>query len=944
MKRSQIQRRYYGVAILRTITRKFCGLFAIAMISSTLSAQTDSNSAALGGKVTDGGNGLPLEGVRVMVDGTGLETYTNRYGNYYFSSVPTGAQEIVFNYVGYGSMRESISINAGKTAELDLRFRNSERIIDLEPVVIKGFLVGTARAINQQRSADSLTSIVASDEMGRFPDQNAAESIQRIAGMSLYRDQGEGRYVVVRGLNYELNSVSLNGMKLASPEEGDRGIALDVIPADAISSVEVVKAITPDMDGEGVGGAVNIKTKSPFDYKGNHASFKAQGNYSALSGKMGQKFNGVYSTLFNEGTLGLLVSPTWQTRKFGSYNYENDGWSLEEAPDGTEHYLLEAVNFRDYVIERKRYGASIALEGLATDSLTWFIKGTYNRFKDTEQRFRTVIDFTEGELLSLDDSSASFDSLRRFRRDLRDRVKDQSIEAISAGFDFQDGAWTIDGKIGYSKGHEESPNETQYRFRRNEKDGEFNYALGNAYDLKITQTGGASITDPNSYELQRVEVTNDSGDEKENDLIINARYDLNGSTPAYLKFGTSFRGKKKNQEAEVIEYSDGPGDFTFANFVGEVSDYPYYHVPRIDLNKIRSAFVGNENSFEGERAFEDSELDDWESTEDVLAAYIMGSIRLGDTNIMGGVRVERTKFQTIGQKVDLENEVVLGTEKTSNNYTNWLPGLHLRHELSENIVLRASYSNSLARPGFKDSAARIGINDDDEEVFQGNPNLKALESTNWDASVEYYLPSLGVLSAGVFYKDIKNFSYEIAIDGGYTLLPDYELTTFRNGSDGNIQGLELAYQQQLSMLPAPFDGIGILANITLTSSEANYPTRQGEKLDFIGNSEQVVNLAITYEKAGFFTRLAMNYRSERLREDEAFGGDPFEDTWVDSQTQLDLSMSYKISSNWEVFGEWVNITNEPFKVFFKSPNGQANRLGQFEEYDWSANFGFRWKL
>lgn len=175
-------------------------------------------------------------------------------------------------------------------------------------------------------------------------------------------------------------------------------------------------------------------------------------------------------------------------------------------------------------------------------------------------------------------------------------------------------------------------------------------------------------------------------------------------------------------------------------------------------------------------------------------------------------------------------------------------------------------------------------------------------------------------------------------------MPDYELTTFQDGAEGEIMGLELAYQQQLRMLPAPFDRLGLMANVTLADSEGIYPTRPGEKLDFIGNSDTVGNLALTYERAGFVTRLALNYRSERLREDEAFGGDIYEDIWVDSSTQLDFTARCRFAERWEVFGEWTNITNEPFKVFFKSPDGAPDRLGQFEEYDWTVNFGVRWKL
>jgi TonB-dependent receptor len=894
------------------------------------------------GRVTDANTGLALGGVRVSVMGSGVEAYTGSSGTYTLVNVAEGAQTLRFSYVGYDDLQNSVEVTGGLTASVDAAFET----LQMEAMVIQGAVVGTARAINAQRASSTLTHIVASDEIGSFPDQNAAEALQRIPGLSLYRDQGEGRYIVVRGINYALNSVQLDGLKLASPEEGDRGIALDVIPADAMDSVEVIKVPTPDMDGEGIGGTVNIKTKSPFDHHGVAASFKGQGIYSALSEEMGYKFNGSFSTVTGDGKIGLLVAPTWQVRKFGSYNYEHDGWSREESPtDGQDYYFLEAMNYRDYVVERERYGISAAIEGQPSELLHWYLRGNYNRFKDTEQRYRTVIDFTEGNLVALDATSATIEDMRRFRRDLRDRVKDQNLEALSAGFDYRNGAWKIDGKVGYSKGHEESPNETQYRFRRNTRDGNFSYRFTDAYDLEITQSGGAAIEAPSSYALQRVELTNDFGDETEFDTLFNVRYDLATANPSFVKFGAAFRAKEKTQEVEVFELEDGPGEFTFANLAGEVGRYPFgFDVPRIDRVRARTALASNLAAFDSTRVFEDSELDDWVSHEDVLAAYFMGSSTLGKSTLSAGLRVERTEFDTTGKQVDLENEVVLGVASSTKDYTNWLPGLYLRHDLSPYTVLRASYSNALSRPSFGDSAARLAINDDDEEVFLGNPNLEALESVNWDASIEHYLPSLGIVSASVFYKDIKNFSYEISIDGGYAPLPDYELTTFRNGSSGEIRGLELAYQQQLRMLPAPFDGLGLMANVTFANSEAIYPTRPGEKLPFIGNSEQVGNLALTYERGGFFTRLALNYRSERLREDEAFGSDRFEDTWVDSSTQLDLTARFRFADNWELFGEWANITNEPFKVFFKSPAGAQDRLGQFEEYNWTINFGLRWKL
>lgn len=912
----------------------------VAATSATLPAQT---AGILTGRVTDGSTQLALAGTRVSVPGTEAETYTDAAGNYVLEGVPAGAQTVEFGYIGYGEQTRQVQVSAGQTTRVDARFATDT--VQLDQYVIKGSLVGTARAINQQRGAATLKNIVAADEIGNFPDENAAEALQRVPGLALYRDQGEGRYIVVRGINYTLNSVTLNGAKLASPESGDRGIALDVIPADALASVEVTKVATPDLDGEGLGGQVNIKTKSPFDHEGLNASFTAQGNYSALAGEFGTKFNGVVSNVTADGKVGLLVAPTWQKRKFGSYNFEEDGWSRETSPtDGQEYYVLEGLNFRDYQIERKRSGVSAALEGKPSEQTRVYLRTTYNHFTDNEYRNRSVFDFTEGTLIAATADSATFNAQRRWRRDVRLREKDQELFAGMVGGETRVGDWQVDGQLAASRGHEENPGESSVRFRHNTRDGSFRYTFTDPYHLTLEQLAGGAIADPTTYAFQRIDYSNDSGNEHEFDAGLNARRDLNTASPSSVKFGALYRAKKKDKEVEAYELDSAPADFTYANLAGGPGDYPYLSVPRIDGDRASTAFFGNFGAFSGDRIFEDSELEDWVSHEDVLSAYAMGSTKLGNTTVIAGVRVERTEFDTTGNDLDLANEVVLGRTTSSRNYTNWLPGVYLRHDVNRNLTLRASWSNSLARPSFGESAAFTGINDDDAEVTQGNPGLKALTSANLDASIEYYLPSLGLVSAGVFHKQIENFSYQVEIPGGYAPQPTYDLTTFRNGSDGKITGLELAYQQQLRMLPAPFDGLGLLANVTFSDSEATYPTRPGETLPFIGQSKTIGNLALTYEKGGFFTRLAMNFRSERLREDEPIGGGRYEDRYVDDFRQLDLTMRYRFTPQWEFFFDWINITNEPFRVYFKSPANQGRRLTQFEEYDWSMNFGVRWKL
>jgi TonB-dependent receptor len=896
------------------------------------------------GRVTDAATGLPLAGARAGIAGTSIETYTAQDGGYVLPNVPNGGHSLAFSYIGYPDETRRINVTNGGLRQ-DLVF--GENVVQLERVVINGARTGTARALNQERAAPTLRNIVASDAIGRFPDQNAAEAIQRIPGVSLYRDQGEGRYIVLRGLNYTFTSVKVNGGAFAGADLGERATALDVIPADALSSIEVTKVPTPDMDGEGLGGQVNIKTKSPFEADGLAAGFTAQGQYADQSGRYSSKFNGYISQRFGSAKqYGLLVAPTWQSRKFGSHNFENGGAWVPPADNGTPFYTMEAIEFRDYVITRDRYGVTAAIEARPAEGLHLYARGGYNRFTDTESRHLTIFDFTEGTLDtgSVTADSATHTDLRRYGRRLRIREKDQEVLTLTIGGEKQAGAWKFDAQAGYTEGNEKRPDEITARFRRNTRDAVIRYDTAGPYDIRVTQLDNNSdFHDPASYNFQRVDLANETGSETETDLGINARHDFAGS-PAYVKFGALFRGKKKQAEGEAYELDTAPASFTFANLAEPAGNYPYLRVPRISTAAVKKAFYGDRSGFTGERVFEDSEFDDFQINEDVTAAYAMAGYTLGRLHIIGGLRVEHTKFETIGNELDLDDET--STRRTSSrSYTNVLPGLYLRHDAGKNLVLRASWSHSLARPSFGDSAFRSRINHDDHEITRGNPGLKALESTNWDASIEYYLPSLGVLSAAIFHKQIKNFSYEyedpapLAIAG-----EDYALTTFANGSDGSITGLELSYQQQFRFLPAPLDGLGFMANATLLDSKASYPTRPGENMPFIGQSDCTGNLGLTYEKAGLFLRLALNFRTERLREDEPLRGSAPEDLYVDDFKQLDLTARYRLTQNWELFAEVLNITDEPFRVFLKSDNGQGKRLGQVEKYGWSANFGIQWKL
>ncbi len=924
---------------LRTLLPVLVGLCT----ALTLQAQT---TGTLTGRVTDTATKLTLAGAQVVVRGTALETFTDATGRFTLTGVPTGTQTIEIGYIGYAELTRTADVVAGRTAQVDVAF--GSETVQLDKFVITGDKVGQARAINRQRAAETLSNFIAADEIGRFPDQNAAESMQRIPGVALYRDQGEGRFIVLRGIRPDLNTVQVNGVSVATPDRGNRTLPLDVIPSDALGAVEIAKVATPDKEMDGLGGRVDLKTRSAFDLNQRNLQFSAQGQYNDLRDRLSSKFNGTYSDVFNGGTLAVIFSPTWQDRRMGSDNFEVGGaWTLRPVPGvaGQTAFFNNDINYRAYNLTRTRYGANGAIEFKPDRESLFFVRGLYSRFQDAEIRQITTIPFSEGTLTALTPESATVTEVRREAKQLRVRAKIQDLYNVSAGTELTRGNWQFDGRVAYSEGQEERP-EAATIFRKSTRGTSWAYSFASGiYDPVVRQLGGPSISDPASFnEFNRLRNAPAKGSEREFNIGGNARnhFTLAGSMPAFVKFGAQHRAKEKVQEVEQLNYAALP-TYTFASLAEPQtsSDYGFLTGPRLSAATFTRVFIDNKSAFTATRDVLTSLQSDWTTNEDVSALYAMGGVTLDQIKLAAGARFERTKFETKGNNIKTTGTTITATPASrSRDYDNFLPGVYFTYNVSKKTIVRAAWSNTLSRPIYAQASLSRSVNDDSRLVTASNPSLKPLTSMNWDASVEHYFASLGLVSAAVFNKEIKNFTYQRTLPGA-DAATGYDLSSFANGNKGKISGVELAYNQQFSFLPAPFDGLGFLANYTFSTSSATFPSRPGEKLAFIGQSKRIGNVALTWEKNGLFVRAALNFRTPRLREDEPLGATAAEDRYVDHFAQLDFTASYKLGRQWELFGEVLNANNAPFRVHFSK---DAGRFVQFEEYGISANFGVRWKL
>lgn len=793
-----------------------------------------------------------------------------------------------------------------------------------EHVNVVGQAASLDQALKEQRRADQIESVVHADGVAQLPDQNAAEAVQRLPGVSVERDQGEGRFVSVRGLGPDLNSVTINGTLVPSPDSDRRAVALDVLPAELVQSLSVVKTLTPDMDANSLGGTIEVESLSAFDHKGLFYTGTSEASYDDNTDQTSPKFSGAISDLFSLGdgvdNFGVAAAFSWQQRDFGSDNVETGGdWDFS---DGSR---LEQFEQRDYDIRRERSGLGLNFDYRPDDYSSYYLRTLYSRFKDTETRNAAGVEFADAQLAGESGDAEGW-------RELKDREETQEIQSYVFGGERLIGQWTLQGQAGYSKANQDTPGH-----------------IGGAVFEGLDDFGGAGFSgtkkphlniadgfyDPSNFTLDEVEWAEENTEDTEKNIKLDiARdYDLAGNA-AQVKFGGKISRRDKDNDTNIWTYEDF-ADFGLSDdqlnmdqFSKGNVDYSLDHFgPGLSADRIEDLISGlDRNTFYNE---EESRVNDFEMSEDIDSAYLMHTLDIDDLSMIVGVRYEGTKFDAKGTGLrDGDYEAI----NSKNEYHNWLPGLHLRYQLDKNTQLRGAVTHSVVRPTFGQLAPGFVI-DGDEASF-GNPELDPLESRNFDLGIEHYLGRAGVVSAFLFYKDIDNFVYNADLSGTGAWVDFAEANTFANGDSADLYGLELAYSQKFDWLPAPWNGLLLGANATFSRSEAtisgNDAATGGNRsrdIDLPFQSDTIGNLMLGWEDDKLSLRLSANYKSDYLFEVASID-DKAHDQHVDDQVFVDFSAGYFLTKGLQLRFEAQNITDENYYVY----TGSRSYNAQYEEY------------
>ncbi|MBG6082906.1 TonB-dependent receptor [Rubrivivax gelatinosus] len=792
----------------------------------------------------------------------------------------------------------------------------------VETIVITGQSLATDRALKDQAAADNVVSVVRDDGIGRLPDKNTAEALQRLPGISIERDQGEGRYVRIRGLGPDLNSVTFDGSLLPSPERDRRAVMLDVLPSALVRSLTVSKTLLPEQDANSIGGTVDVQTVSAFDRPGRFVAAELGASYETNTERSSPNGSLLWSDRFLDGKFGLAAGFSHEVRKFGSDNVETGG-----AWDGD---ALEEFQRRDYRITRERTGLALNAEYRPEAGTEFHARYLHSRFSDDEQRQAHVIEFDEAQEPGAVGEAES-------TRELKDRKETQTIRSLVLGTTQALGDWKLKAEAGSSRSREDTPlHIAKAKFEADEAfDG-----VGYSSRSRPRLVAPAAIDDASLYGLDKIEFEKSLVQDREHNLRLDLSrpFELAG-VDGELKFGakTSRRKKTSAQTTWVVD-DFGSADTGLAAYASGSVDYPWGTFgPRIAAGPLNA--LGRSVNLADFVDDEESTVNDYRIDERVDAAYLQSTFDLGATHLIAGLRHERTRLDAAGTGV---TDGVFEPIRARRDDRHWLPGLHLRHDLDARTTLRAAWSNSVVRPAFGQIAPGYVI-DGDEASF-GNPRLKPLRSANLDLGIERNLGYAGVASAYVFHKRIRDFSYQTDVAGTGAWADFDEAVTWANGDTARVSGVELAYSKALRELPAPWNGLVVGANATFSTSSAKIAGADGgttvaRDIPLPSQSKRVFNFVVGYEAADWSLRLAANYKSRYLLE-VGNAADAGQDLYVKAQTQWDLSARYSLTKQLSLGLEALNLSDQPYEV----TTGRTDRNAQYETYGRTVRINLKWAM
>jgi iron complex outermembrane receptor protein len=853
---------------------------------------------------------------------------------------------------------------------------------DANTIVVTGFRASLEDARRAKLESNQIIDGISAEDIGQFPDENVAESLARVTGIQIDRSQtayGEGSFISIRGLGPDATRTFVNGRAVLSTKFADRSVDFRDMPADFVQALQVIKSPEAANIEGSLGGVVNVVTRKPLDGGGGFkAAVSVQGVYADLNKELDPMVGALYSNSWADNTIGITLTGQYQRRDNRQDSFVSNGYDCRnssnlganiacDSPNAA--YLPRASRYQLERVPSERIGIGGTIQWRPNDNWEITADGLWNQRKETQDQISLVALTAAGSIvpgtavLGADRSVVAFEQSTATIRviNLHNTAK---ARAFNGGINARYTAdrLIVEGDFGYSK------SKVTGDFDQGIID---NRTLG-GFSVDFRTPSGVPAMDYGAFndaplatagyfpfQVRRSKVKNDQEDKQyrlsatiglDDDFKNSFEFGMRYSDASYFAgvFGARARSNFFNVPSGQQVPFTNPGQFiTTADQLYGIDDFgrqlPGFQTGNFVI-PILSAL--QDTYLPANFDFRRNVLDTALIEEEVLSGY--GQFNFTGERFAGniGVRVIRTKLRSSGEVIAGQTStadlftgegVTILPISLSQQYTDVLPSANFKFDvIPDRLIARVAAYRSIYRPEPDELATRGSLNINTLQLTTGNPNLDPFRATNFDVSLEYYFGRDGLISAALFHKDIESF-ISTNVPTGATFDSDgiiYTVVGPANGEGGKLTGLELGMQMSFAdLLPAPFDGFGIVANYTFiddkTKNVINRTTNEAVGLP--GVSRHSYNLIGFYEKGPFSARLAYNWRSSFLQGDRNAGA---LNLFTDDYGALDGRVAVQVTDFAEIYVEAKNITNAAVRGYAES----KDRLVEY--YNFGRRFFF----
>ena len=899
------------------------------------------------GTVTDARGG-PAPGAAVHINGTPLGGIVDSTGTYRIARVPAGSYVVRITKLGFAPDSSPVVVNNGQSVVHDVRLRPAAEFLGNVVVTAQRLGESEASALERRAAAPNVVNVLAGDVIRALPNANAAEAAGRMPGVTTERDEGEGKFVQVRGTEPRLTNVTIDGAHVPGTERGSRVPKLDDIPSDVLGAIEVSKTLTADMDADAIGGSVNLVTKTA---EGDGHGYVA-GQYGAITLLNKNQFQGgfAYGGRFGpDNRLGLLLGGSADRNNRTSNDLE-PAWKV----DASGRAVPIEWSQRDYEYRRNRFGLGGDVDYRFPGGSTLALRGLYSLFQDYGTTYNNDVAMgATGSAFGAFGDSAGVGS-RGFGTGAevtRMTFRRTPVEQLYGG---NIGARTMLGPVEAKLTLNASGTTSHlrdYRFQPFVYDGPNGQGLTFSYDASnptvptfayATPAMAAATADPTNFGLggyftiDRATTGRDLGAALDfgDNWLQPAQSSGWGST---LNFGAKVTGERKQHTSSGGFWSTN-NPIPLSGVLSGFSDPHYY-------SNISTAFsIGPMPNEAAARALEDANgsgfingtdtvrniLGSYNGSEKIYAGYVSNRATVGPFELYLGLRAEHTQADYAGHAATTDasgNLLPIQTVPGSQTYTDLFPSAQIRYALSSRTDARVAVTRGIARPDYASLApslqGTLGASQSDPSALTvGNPNLKPQHAWNYDVLVEHFFPSVGVISGGVFYKQLTDFIFNqtFRYTGPIAGFVGQLGTRPENGGNGHLLGFEGEWVQRLVFLPGAWAGLGFDANFTHVDSRALIDPSTGRYAPLQRQSPNLANAALTYDYSAVSGRLGWAYQGANITSYGDGTASPNGDTYFYAHSQLDGSVIYNFSPRVQIQLQGLNLNNAVFGFFAGTPN------------------------